>query len=140
MSSGYVVAGLVGIGIAIQVAIVGRASSSAHPLAVSLALQIAGVTVAGVWATFNGSWSDVAGVARLWWWIPLGVGGWIVVAALGFAANRVGVAAVLALSISAQLITGLGIDATIGTSLVGSRSFLGVILVLSGVILMTTAN
>jgi transporter family-2 protein len=140
MSSGYVVAGLVGIGIAIQVAIVGRASSSAHPLAVSLALQIAGVTVAGVWATFNGAWSDVAGVARLWWWIPLGVGGWIVVAALGFAANRVGVAAVLALSISAQLITGLGIDATIGTSLVGSRSFLGVILVLSGVILTTTAN
>jgi uncharacterized membrane protein YdcZ (DUF606 family) len=140
MSSGYIVAGLVGIGIAIQVAIVGRASSSAHPLAVSLALQIAGVTVAGVWATFNGAWSDVAGVARLWWWIPLGVGGWIVVAALGFAANRVGVAAVLALSISAQLITGLGIDATIGTSLVGSRSFLGVILVLSGVILMTTAN
>jgi transporter family-2 protein len=140
MSSGYVVAGLVGIGIAIQVAIVGRASSSAHPLAVSLALQIAGVTVAGVWATVNGAWSDVAGVARLWWWIPLGVGGWIVVAALGFAANRVGVAAVLALSISAQLITGLGIDATIGTSLVGSRSFLGVILVLSGVILTTTAN
>jgi uncharacterized membrane protein YdcZ (DUF606 family) len=140
MSSGYVVAGLVGIGIAIQVAIVGRASSSAHPLAVSLALQIAGVTAAGVWATFNGAWSDVAGVARLWWWIPLGVGGWIVVAALGFAANRVGVAAVLALSISAQLITGLGIDATIGTSLVGSRSFLGVILVLSGVILTTTAN
>ncbi len=140
MSSGYVVAGLVGIGIAVQVAIVGRASNSAHPLAISLALQIAGVAVAGAWATINGTWPDVAAVARLWWWIPLGVGGWIVVAALGFAASRVGVAAVLALSISAQLITGLGIDAAIGTSLVGSRSFLGVVLVLSGVILMTTAT
>jgi uncharacterized membrane protein YdcZ (DUF606 family) len=140
MSSGYVVAGLVGIGIAFQVAIVGRASSSAHPLAISLALQVAGVVVAGVWATFNGAWSDVAGVARLWWWIPLGVGGWIVVAALGFAANRVGVAAVLALSIGAQLIAGLGIDAAVGTNLVSTRSVLGVALVLSGVIVMTTAT
>ncbi len=140
MSSGYIVAGLVGIGIAVQVAIVGRATNTAHPLAVSLALQIAGVAVAGGWATINGSWSDVAAVARLWWWIPLGVGGWIVVAALGFAASRVGVAAVLALSVGTQLITGLGIDAAIGTSLVGSRSFLGVVLVVSGVIVMTTAT
>jgi len=140
MSSGYVVAGLVGIGIAVQVAIVGRATNTAHPLAVSLALQIAGVAVAGGWATINGTWSDVAAVARLWWWIPLGVGGWIVVAALGFAASRVGVAAVLALSVGTQLITGLGIDAAIGTSLVGSRSFLGVVLVVSGVIVMTTAT
>ena len=140
MSSGYVVAGLVGIGIAIQVAIVGRASSSAHPLSVSLALQIAGVAVAGVWATLNGAWSDVAGVARLWWWIPLGVGGWIVVAALGFAASRVGVATVLALSIGAQLIAGFAIDAAMGTNLVGTRSVLGMALVLSGVIVMTTAS
>ena len=139
MSSGYVVAGLVGIGIAIQVAIVGRASSSAHPLSVSLALQIAGVAVAGVWATLNGAWSDVAGVARLWWWIPLGVGGWIVVAALGFAASRVGVATVLAISIGAQLIAGFAIDAAMGTNLVGTRSVLGMALVLSGVIVMTTA-
>ena len=140
MSSGYVVAGLVGIGIAVQVAIVGRASSSAHPLAISLALQVAGVVVAGVWATFNGAWSDVAGVARLWWWIPLGVGGWIVVAALGFAASRVGVATVLAISISAQLIAGFAIDAAVGTNLVGTRSVLGMALVLSGVIVMTTAT
>jgi uncharacterized membrane protein YdcZ (DUF606 family) len=140
MSSGYVVAGLVGIGIAVQVAIVGRASSSAHPLAISLALQVAGVAVAGVWATFNGAWSDVAGVVRLWWWIPLGVGGWIVVAALGFAANRVGVAAALALSVGVQLIAGLGIDAAVGTNLVGTRSVLGVALVLSGVIVMTTTT
>lgn len=140
MSSGFIVAGLVGIGIAVQVAIVGRASVTAHPLAVSLALQIAGVAVAGTWATINGSWPDVATVARLWWWIPLGIGGWIVVAALGFAASRVGVAAVLALSVGAQLIAGLGIDAAIGTSLVGSRSFLGVALVLSGVIVMTTTS
>ncbi|MCP4306357.1 MAG: hypothetical protein GY926_25915 [bacterium] len=140
MSSGYAVAGLVGIGIAIQVAIVGRASNTAHPLAVSLALQIAGVIVAAGWATINGSWSDVATVARQWWWIPLGIGGWIVVAALGFAASRIGVAAVLALSVGAQLIAGLVIDNAAGTNLVGARSFLGAALVVSGVITMTTAN
>lgn len=140
MSSGYVVAGLVGIGIAIQVAIVGRASTDAHPLAVSLALQIAGVAVGATWAAVNGSWSEVASVARLWWWIPLGVGGWIVVAALGFAASRVGVAAVLALSVGAQLVAGLVIDAAAGTNVVGSRPFLGVVLVLSGVIVITTAG
>lgn len=88
----------------------------------------------------NGAWLDVAGVARLWWWIPLGVGGWIVVAALGFAASRVGVATVLALSIGAQLVTGFAIDAALGTNLVGTRSVLGMALVLSGVIVMTTAS
>jgi uncharacterized membrane protein YdcZ (DUF606 family) len=140
MSSGYLVAGLIGIGIAIQVAIVGRASSSAQPLAVSLALQLSGVAVAAVWATMSGAWPDVASVTRLWWWIPLGIGGWIVVAALGFAASRVGVAAVLAVSVGAQLTSGLVIDAAIGTSLIGSRSFLGVALVISGVMLITSAT
>jgi uncharacterized membrane protein YdcZ (DUF606 family) len=140
MSSGYVVAGLVGIGIAVQVAIVGRASNTAHPLAVSLALQVAGVAVAGVWATFNGTWSDVAAIARMWWWIPLGVGGWIVVAALGFAASPVGVAPVHAKTVSAQLAAGLAIDIAVGTNVVGSRSFLGVALVVSGAAVMTTAT
>jgi uncharacterized membrane protein YdcZ (DUF606 family) len=136
MSSGYVVAGIIGVGIAAQVAIVGRASNTAHPLAVSLALQLAGVAVAAMWATINGAWPEVATVTRLWWWIPLGVGGWIVVAGLGFAASRVGVAAVLAISIGTQLAAGLAIDAAIGTTIVGSRSFIGVALVVSGVALI----
>lgn len=140
MSSGYVVAGFVGIGIAVQVAIVARASDTAHPLAVSLALQIAGIIVAAGWATINGSWPEVATVARQWWWIPLGVGGWIVVAALGFAASRIGVAAVLTLSVGAQLTAGLVIDVSAGTNIVGTRSLLGAALVVLGVITMTTAN
>ncbi|NIA24781.1 MAG: hypothetical protein GWP04_04365 [Gammaproteobacteria bacterium] len=140
MSSGYIIAGLVGMGIALQVALVGRASSNAHPLAVSLALQLSGVAVAATWATTSGAWSDVAAVTRLWWWIPLGIGGWVVVAALGFASSRVGVAAVLAVAVGAQLISGLAIDAATGTSLVGPRSFLGVAVILSGVIMLTTPN
>lgn len=140
MSSGYVVAGLVGIGIAAQVAIVGRAANTANPLAVSLGLQIAGVGAAGIWATINGSWPEVTTVVRQWWWIPLGIGGWIVVAALGFAASRVGVAVVLALSVGAQLVAGLAIDAATGTNALGVRSFLGVVLVVLGVITMATAG
>jgi len=140
MSSGYFVAGLVGLGVAIQVAIVGRASNTVHPLAVALALQIAGVAVAAVWATTSGEWPAVATVAHLWWWVPLGVGGWVVVAALGFAASRVGVAAVLAVSVGAQLATGLAIDTVAGTNALGSRSFVGVAFVLSGVLVMTTAR
>ena len=140
MSSGYAVAVLVGLGIAAQVAIVGRAASTSHPLAVSFALQLAGVAVAGAWATITASWADVLTAARQPWWIPLGVGGWIVVAALGYAANRVGVAAVLALSVGAQLLAGLVIDATMGTSILASRSFLGVLLVVSGAVLVTTSS
>ena len=140
MSSGYIVAGIVGIGVAIQVAIIGRPANTAHPLAVSLALQIAGVGVAGTWATVTGTWSDVMTITRQWWWIPLDVGGWLVVAALGFAANRVGVAVVLALSVGKQLTTGLTIDAVTGTSFVGSRAFIGVAWALSDVIVLTTAS
>lgn len=140
MSSGYTIAGLVGIGIALQVALVGRASDNAHPLAISLALQLSGVAAAAAWATSSGSWSDVAAVTRLWWWIPLGIGGWVVVAALGFASSQVGVAAVLAVSVATQLISGLALDAATGTSLVGSRSFLGVAMILSGLVVLTTPS
>ena len=96
--------------------------------------------VGGTWATITGSWSDVVTVARSWWWIPLGVAGWLIVAALGFAANRVGVAAVLGVSVTAQLTVGLAIDTVTGTSLVGSRPFIGVALALSGVMVLTTAG
>lgn len=98
------------------------------------------VVVAGAWATIKLSWSDVAVVSRQWWWIPLGVGGWIVVAALGFAASRIGVAAALTSSVGAQLIAGLCIDAATGTRLVASRSLVGVALVLSGMILLATSH
>jgi uncharacterized membrane protein YdcZ (DUF606 family) len=115
MSSGIVVAVLVGVGIALQVSIVGRAAGGTNPLAISLALQLSGVMVAAVWATSRGSWPEVLAIGRYWWWIPLGVGGWIVVAALGFAAHRIGVAPTLALSIAAQLVAGLIIDAVART-------------------------
>jgi transporter family-2 protein len=136
MGIGFVVAVLVGVGIAVQVAVLGRTSGSVSPLAVSLALQVSGVAVAAVWATSRGAWSEVAVVGRNWWWIPLGAGGWAVVAALGFASNRVGVAATLSLSVAAQLVAGLVIDSTAGSSNLEATTILGAVLILSGATLI----
>jgi transporter family-2 protein len=131
---------LVGLGIAVQVAVLGRTSESVSPLAVSLALQVSGVAVAAVWATSRGAWSEVAVVGHNWWWIPLGAVGWALVAALGFASNRVGVAATLSLSVAAQLVAGLVIDSTAGPSDLETTTILGAVLVLSGATLIVATG
>lgn len=84
-----------------------RSATDTNPLAVSLALQLAGIGGAAIWATLRSEWHAVLSVVTSWWWIPLGVGGWLVVAALGFAADRVGVATRLAVSIGAQMAAAL---------------------------------
>jgi uncharacterized membrane protein YdcZ (DUF606 family) len=108
--SGVVIAALVGVGIAVQVRVLGSASSEHHPLSVSLALLLPGVLAGLVWATVRREWHVVDAVTRTWWWIPLGVVGWLVVAALGAASARIGVAATLAVSIAVQLAVGLLLD------------------------------
>jgi len=138
MSSGVVVAVIIGVGIAVQVSVLGRSAGDTSPLATSLALQLSGVAVATVWATSRGTWSEVLAIGRHWWWMPLGVGGWILVAALGFASNKIGVAATLALSVAAQLVTGLLIDSTTGTQRLGVLPALGAALILGGAILIAT--
>jgi transporter family-2 protein len=139
MSSGVVVAVIIGIGIAVQVSVLGRTASDTNPLTVSLALQRSGVAVAAVWATSRGAWADVFAVGRYWWWIPLGAGGWILVAALGFASNKIGVAATLALSVAAQLVAGLLIDSATGTHRLSATPALGAALILGGAILVVAA-
>jgi transporter family-2 protein len=140
MSSGIVLALVIGIGIAFQVSVLGRTASDANPLTVSLALQLAGVGVAAAWATSRGTWGDVIAIGRYWWWIPLGAGGWILVAALGLASDKIGVASTLALSVAAQLLAALVIDATAGTVHISIQTTLGAALVLGGVILVSTAT
>lgn len=135
MNSGYLVAALVGIGIGVQVAIVGKTASSVNPLTISLALQISGVVAAGLWACRHNQWGDVVSVAGMWWWIPLGVGGWAVVAALGFSANRIGVASALAVSIGAQLLIGVVADSLRDGNL-DTRAALGAALVVVGAIIV----
>ena len=136
MSSGIVVAVLVGLGIAFQVSIVGRVADDTSPLAVSMALQLSGVAVAAVWATGQGSWAEVLAIGRYWWWIPLGVCGWVLVGALGFSSSRIGVASTLALSVTAQLVAGLILDSVRDSNQPNVASVLGVALTLAGVALV----
>jgi transporter family-2 protein len=137
MGSGFLVAVIVGVGIAVQVAVLGRSASGTSPLASSFALQVAGVAAATAWATHRGAWGEVIGVSSNWWWIPLGVGGWLLVAALGFASSRIGVAPTLALTVAAQLVSAVFIDASTGAGPIESRSVVGVAMVLLGTVLLS---
>lgn len=67
MRSAVGVVVFVGLAIAIQVTILGRASRSIHPLTVSLALQVAGLMVGVVWGLAHGSLAEVGSVAGQWW-------------------------------------------------------------------------
>jgi uncharacterized membrane protein YdcZ (DUF606 family) len=140
MGSGFVVAVMVGAGIAAQVAILGRASGQLSPLAVSLALMVPGLLAAMIWATVTRSWSDVAVVPGKWWWLMLGVGGWLVVAALGFAADRIGVTTTLSLSIATQLAVGVLIDLRTGEASIDPRLLAGIVLLGAGSWLVVSAS
>ncbi len=140
MSIGLVVAGMVGLGIAVQVAVLGRSSATVNPLSVSLALQVAGVIGGAVWATVRTEWHAVIGAVAHWWWIPLGVGGWVVVAALGHASSRIGVAATLAVSVGAQIVVGLTIDTALGARTLNVVSIVGACLIVAGVTAVATAS
>lgn len=136
MRSGVVVAVLVGVAIAFQVAILGRASRSAHPLSISLALQVAGLIVGSAWVIARGSWDQVGSIAVQWWWLPVGAIGWAIVGALGYASQRIGVSTTLALALGAQLIVGLLVDRVSGEVVISIRHPLGVGLLIAGVLLI----
>jgi uncharacterized membrane protein YdcZ (DUF606 family) len=136
MGSGVVIAVAIGIGIAVQTAIVGRGAPGSSPLAVSLALQLSGVAAATVWATTRGRWAEVTVVARQWWWVPLGIVGWVVVAGLAHASRRIGVAPTLGIAVAAQLITALVIDAARADHAVPVPAVVGALLVLAGVVVL----
>jgi uncharacterized membrane protein YdcZ (DUF606 family) len=136
MGSALLVAIAVGVAIAVQVALLGSAAHRMPPLGVSLALQVAGVLAGAVWATATGSWHVVADVRRFWWWVPLGVLGWLLVAALGFASARIGVTVTLGVSVAVQLLVGLGIDVARGRADLALRPLVGVVLLAAGVVLL----
>ncbi|MEX1296690.1 MAG: DMT family transporter [Candidatus Limnocylindrales bacterium] len=136
MSVGILVALVTGVAIASQVAIVGRTSARVHPLAISFALQASGLLVGFGWVFWSRSWPSVGEVLRAWWWIPLGVVGWVVVAALGFSSARVGTGATLALAITAQVITGLTLDRLSGSFELGLPQIAGALLLVAGAVLV----
>lgn len=136
MATAVLVTVLVGISIAVQTAVVGRFSSTVHPLAVSMSLMLAGVLAGGAWSSARGAWPQVLAITVRWWSLPLGVAGWAIVAALGWTAERLGVASALALVVAAQLTTALVIDGARGTVELSPRPLLGVFAMLAGVLLL----
>ena len=136
MGSALLVAVAVGVAIAAQVALLGSAADRMPPLAVSLALQVAGVLAGALWVTATGGWHSVLAATRFWWWVPLGVLGWLLVAALGFASARIGVTATLGVSVAVQLLVGLAIDGVQGRVVLGPRPLIGVLLLAGGVVLV----
>ena len=137
MPTEVVVALIVVSAIAVQVAIVGRASRALHPLVISLALQVAGLIVGLGWLLWSRTWPQLPQVIGQWWWLPLGIVGWIVVAALGFSAARLGTSATLAIVIGAQLIVGLILDQAAGRLELGAPQVLGATLLVAGAILVS---
>jgi uncharacterized membrane protein YdcZ (DUF606 family) len=136
MGRALLVAVAVGVGVAVQVALLGGAVRRLHPLAISLALQIAGVVAGALWVTAAGAWHDVLSTMRSWWWVPLGVAGWLVVAALGYASGRIGVTVTVGVSVAVQLLVGLGIDVARGHVAVAPRPLIGVLALTAGVVLV----
>ena len=127
----------VGIAVAAQSSILGWASRSLHPLSLSLALQVAGMSIGIAWATHARAWSEVLVVARQWWWLPLGFVGLGVVAAIGFSSARLGSLTTLALIIAAQLIAGLVLDVVTGALPFDVQQLVGVVVVIIGVVVLT---
>ena len=137
MGSALLVAAVIGAAIAIQVGIVGRTGERFNLLAISTVLQMGGLAAGIVWIAVRSGWGEVAAIARLWWWFPLGVVGWLLVAGLGFASTRVGVATALAIAVTSQLGVGLVIDSGAGVRL-GAQSLLGLLFLVAGTVLVTT--
>jgi transporter family-2 protein len=133
MGSALLVAVAVGVAVAVQVAVLGGVTRRMNPLGVSLALQVAGVVAGALWATAAGGWQVVPSAMRSWWWVPLGVVGWILVAALGYASGRIGVTVTLGVAVAVQLVVGLLFDVVRGQTVFGPRPLVGVLLLVAGV-------
>lgn len=127
---------LAGITIAVQAWLIGGMVESRSPLAVSLALLVPGALVGAAWSLVRHEWGTVGVVARQWWWIPLGVAGWGIVAVLGWSANRLGVATALTLVVAAQLVAGTVIDLIADKQRISLTSILGALLVTGGALLI----
>jgi uncharacterized membrane protein YdcZ (DUF606 family) len=127
---------LVGLTIAAQSFLLGTRGGSTSPVGLSLALTIAGTLAGVVWATTRRRWGEVVAVSGQWWWLPLGVAGWLIVAALGWSAARLGVAAALAIVVAAQLTGGLALDVLSGRVRLSASSVAGVAVVCVGVLLI----
>jgi transporter family-2 protein len=102
-------------------------------------LQASGVLIAIGWAVWSRTWPQITEVAREWWWIPLGVLGWGIVAALGFSAARMGASSTLAIVIASQLIAALLLDRLVGRIEISFQAAAGALVLIFGVLLVTSS-
>jgi transporter family-2 protein len=137
MESAFVVAVVVGISIAIQVLLVGRASQDVPPLVISTALQSSGLVAGLIWVASQRAWSAAIPIVGKWWWLPLGALGWGIVAALGYASARLGASTTLAIVVASQLVTGLVLDLTTDGIEISIRQPLGAGLLVVGALLIS---
>jgi uncharacterized membrane protein YdcZ (DUF606 family) len=137
VATGILVAVAAGVLIGVQVAALSRQTQTQAPLAVSLLVQLGGLLVATLWTLARRSWGEVAAAASGWWWVPVGVAGWLILAALGSASARVGVAMTLAVSVAVQIVVGLLWDARVGQAALDARSAAGAVLLVLGVYLLS---
>lgn len=140
MGSTFAIAVGLGAAIAVQVAVLGRASADSHSLVVSLALQISGTLIGLIWMLHHQSWPVLVRVGLQWWWLPLGVLGWGVVGALGHVSARLGTGITLVVVVTAQLVAGLVIDLATGRVSPSVYQPVAVVLLVAGVLLLTRAE
>jgi uncharacterized membrane protein YdcZ (DUF606 family) len=138
VGTGILIAIAAGVLIGVQVAALGRYSRTASSLTVSLLVQLGGLVAAVAWTSVRQSWSTVLAAAEGWWWLPVGAAGWLVLAALGSASSRAGVATALASAFAAQLIVGLAWDARMGLGGFNGRAAAGAILLIVGAYLISS--
>jgi uncharacterized membrane protein YdcZ (DUF606 family) len=138
---GVLLAMLAGVCIALQVALIGRAADGRSALAIAMFVQGGGFATALAFLLLRGKAGDIADTATIvGTWLPAGVAGTIIVAALASSASQVGVATALGVSVAIQLAASLAWDQH--THLVARpvQALLGVALLAAGAWLVATAR
>jgi uncharacterized membrane protein YdcZ (DUF606 family) len=127
---------LAGLLIALQAVAIGASTERSGPLVASSLVHLAGLALASLWLAFNVSWTQLSHAVRSPWWTLGGIAGFGIVAAVGTAVNRLGVAVTLAITTATQLLVGLLADAARGTATVAPRNILGVVVLVAGAYLV----
>lgn len=138
---GVLLAVAAGVCIALQVALIGRGAETRSALAIAMFVQGGGFLAALTVLVLRGRFADITetvGIVGIW--LPAGVAGTVIVAALASASSQVGVATALGVSVAVQLTASLGWD--LRQDIVGKpvQALAGVVLLGVGAWLVATAR
>lgn len=138
MNLGYILAGVAGLVIAVQVTIMGRNAPAVGPFMVALLIHIGGLITAILVITLRRNWGDVMTSAAGGWWIVPGIGGFFILSSLSLASARVGAAVALALSVATQLGASLLLDSRLGIAPVTLKAASGIVMIVAGTYLVVS--